>query len=394
MDPSSGGPCQGIRNSVPEMLKMGIQNEVATLDAPKSAFIGSDPFPVHALGPGKTSWMYSPRLIPWLIDNLLDYNVVIVHGLWNYHAYAVRRVFDRARRHTGVRQLPSLLVMPHGMLDPYFQKASGRQIKAIRNWLYWKVIEHYLIEKADVLLFTCQQELLLAGVTFRPYRPRLAINVGYGIANPPLADTGMTLAFHKNCPNLHGKPYWLFLGRIHIKKGILLLLRAYHQLLRNQGLDQSGDGNTLPQLVIAGPGFETVYGRQLETYVESNPELRPNVHFAGMLIGEAKWGALYGCDSFILPSHQENFGIAVVEAMACSKAVLISNRVNIWREISEDRAGIVADDCEAGIYSLLKKWIMLSPTQRNEMHVNAAACFRKRYTIEAHIRNLKKVIQD
>lgn len=57
---------------------------------------------------------------------------------------------------------------------------------------------------------------------------------------------------------------------------------------------------------------------------------------------------------FILPSHQENFGIAVVEALGCGKPVLISNKVNIWREIDSDNAGWVADDTYEGCLSLLK----------------------------------------
>ena len=61
-----------------------------------------------------------------------------------------------------------------------------------------------------------------------------------------------------------------------------------------------------------------------------------------MLTGDLKWGALHAAEAFILPSHQENFGIAVVEALACGKPVLISDKVNIWREIEADGACLVA----------------------------------------------------
>ncbi len=59
-----------------------------------------------------------------------------------------------------------------------------------------------------------------------------------------------------------------------------------------------------------------------------------------MLTGDLKWGAFRAAEAFVLPSHQENFGIAVVEALACGKPVLISDKVNIWREIVEDGAGL------------------------------------------------------
>ena len=91
--------------------------------------------------------------------------------------------------------------------------------------------------------------------------------------------------------------------------------------------------------MIAGPGLDTAFGREMRQLAESlcpQPSTltpQPAVFFPDMLTGDAKWGALYGCEAFVLPSHQENFGIAVVEALACGKPVLISNQVNIWREI-------------------------------------------------------------
>jgi glycosyltransferase involved in cell wall biosynthesis len=75
-----------------------------------------------------------------------------------------------------------------------------------------------------------------------------------------------------------------------------------------------------------------------------------------MLEGDAKWGALHGCEAFVLPSHQENFGIAVVEALGCGRPVLISDKVNIWREISENGAGLVEEDSVEGTARLLARF--------------------------------------
>jgi glycosyltransferase involved in cell wall biosynthesis len=73
-----------------------------------------------------------------------------------------------------------------------------------------------------------------------------------------------------------------------------------------------------------------------------------------MLLGELKWGALYSAEALVLPSHQENFGIVVVESIACGVPVLISNKVNIWREIAADGAGLVANDNLSGTIELLQ----------------------------------------
>ena len=80
MDPAKGGPCQGIRNSISEMDKLGVYNEVVCLDDPESTALQPDPFPIHALGPAKSSWYYSPKLIPWLDVSLTWFDVVIIHG--------------------------------------------------------------------------------------------------------------------------------------------------------------------------------------------------------------------------------------------------------------------------------------------------------------------------
>jgi len=84
-------------------------------------------------------------------------------------------------------------------------------------------------------------------------------------------------------------------------------------------------------LVIAGPD-QVGWRRELQTIVDKTG-LTSRVHWPGMLKGALKWGAFYACEAFILPSHQENFGIAVAEALACGKPVLLSDQVNIAPDI-------------------------------------------------------------
>lgn len=83
-----------------------------------------------------------------------------------------------------------------------------------------------------------------------------------------------------------------------------------------------------------------------------------------MLDGEQKWGAIGCSEVFVLPSHQENFGIVVAEALACRVPVLISNKINISREVQSEAAGFVETDTLAGTEALLQQWIGLSPQER------------------------------
>ena len=378
MDPQRGGPCQGIRNLATQMSKAGNTIEVVCLDDPHSDYLAKETLRVHALARGRGSWNYHPQLLSWLKGNLPRFDVIILNGLWQYPGYALFRVAG----HTG---MPPYFIFPHGMLDPWFQNAPERHLKAARNWLYWKLIEQRVIRNASALLFTCTEEMRLAQKTFHPFRPKREINVGYGVARPPDCHGNMRMAFGVSCPELGERPYLLFLSRIHPKKGIDLLLKAYGSLCRSRG------GSSLPKIVIAGPGMETSYGQNMQ---KLGDELCPanSIFWPGMLTGDAKWGALYHCEASLLPSHQENFGITVVETLACGRPVLISDQVNIWREIREAGAALVQKDSVAGTTQLLAEWFNLPAEARGHMAARAKTCFQRSFSIESAARSLLAAI--
>ena len=101
-----------------------------------------------------------------------------------------------------------------------------------------------------------------------------------------------------------------------------------------------------------------------------------------MLEGDLKWGAFYAADAFVLPSHQENFGVAVVEALACEVPVLISDKVNISPDIAQDEAGIVNADTAEGTYRSMTTLLTMQPAERRRMVSNGLACFRTRYEMK------------
>src|SRR6202011_5454174 len=108
--------------------EVGLQNEVASLDAPDAPFLTEEAFVIHTPGSGKGSWCYNSKLVPWLRGNLDRFDVVMVHGLWLYHGYAVQKVIRFLKKHQlsidqEKSKVPKVFIMPHGMLDPYFQRA-------------------------------------------------------------------------------------------------------------------------------------------------------------------------------------------------------------------------------------------------------------------------------
>lgn len=381
LDPVQGGVAQAIRSTVPRLLQADAECEVVTLDPPDASFIKNDRFKVHALGPASTPWNYSKTLLPWLINNLSSYDAVIIDGLWTYTSHATIKAIGQLTLNRNNR-VPKVFVMPHGMLDPYFQRDPSRRLKAIRNWFYWKLFEAKVINNADGLLFTCEQELLLAREPFKPYHPKREFNVGLGIEEPPVKSDEMVEEFLSSCAPLKGNPYFLFISRIHEKKGVDILVKSYARSRRSDS----------PKLVIAGPGLETPYGQQILQEVK-DLGLENEIFFPGMLQGGRKWGAFYGSLAFCLPSHQENFGIAVVEALACGRPVIISDQVNIWREIEDNGGGIISADNSDGYTKSFERWNQMSEQQRTEMGVGARAAFEKHFSIVPAAKKMVAVLK-
>jgi glycosyltransferase involved in cell wall biosynthesis len=377
--PESGGPIQGIRNYHEASNMLGIERTVVCFE--NQADLKSWNFPnslkLVGLGNANNLWQRNSALITWLKNNLLDYDCVVVNGIWTYHSYATWKVVSFFKKQTLSQKLPKVYVMPHGMLDPWFQKEKTRKIKAIRNIIYWHLIEKKVVNQVDAVLFTCDEEMLLAKKTFYGYKPKKEVNVGYGIQEPPQKNEIELEVFYNKFDINTSIPYFLFLSRIDFKKGVDLLLKAYNNILQ-----ESTDPNLIPNLVIAGSGFDSEYGNRLLKYIDIYPLLKQKTLLTGILGAEMKWAAIYGCEAFVLPSHQENFGIAVAEALACEKPVLITNKINIYREIEKGGGGIINEDTLAGTISNLKQWIALDAESKILMGKNAKKIYENNFKNE------------
>jgi glycosyltransferase involved in cell wall biosynthesis len=370
-DPRAGGPIEGISQRLNTLLGWGHTVEIATCDDPNSEFLKTFPVPVHALGPSISGFAFARGLRAWLNREIANYDVVIVNGLWQYHGVVARAAARRRGK--------DYWVFTHGMLDPWFNLAYP--MKAKKKKLFWP-LQHAVLRDAKAVLFTCEEERLLARQSFQPYEVRERV-VSYGTSGPSNDSEAHRKAFIDAYPQLAGKKFLLFLSRVHPKKGVDLLLKSFEGM---------ADGHPDIDLVIAGP-VDSEYRAELESLV-SDKKVAKRIHWAGMVQGDVKWGAFRSAEAFILPSHQENFGIAVVEALACGTPVLITNKVNIWREIEADGSGFVSDDTAAGVSQLLEKWRGTSPETRVAMGAAARGSFENRFTVEGSAKSLIEVVSE
>jgi glycosyltransferase involved in cell wall biosynthesis len=252
------------------------------------------------------------------------------------------------------------------MLDPWFRRRYP--LKHLKKCLYWPV-QYPVLRDAKAVLFTSRLESELAPRSFWPNR-WTSLVVPYGTNEPPANVDVQKRAFERMMPQVAGRRFLLFLSRIHEKKGCDLLIEAFASIAAQ---------HREVHLVMAGPD-QTGLRARLEARAKELG-VAERVHWPGLLTGDAKWGALRLCEAMVLPSHQENFGVIVAEALACGRPVLISNQVNLWPDVLEDGTGLVEPDTLEGTRSLLTRWLNLSGPEKTGMAGRAIASFQRRYSM-------------
>jgi glycosyltransferase involved in cell wall biosynthesis len=287
---------------------------------------------------------------------------MIMNGVWTFPGFALRSAARRAHRPYGI--------FVHGALDPWFNRTYP--LKRLKKLLYWR-LQYAVLRDAAAVFFTTKTERDLAGTSFRPNHWKSVIApLGIVEDEDAIQDPNREVeAFYGELPELRGRHFLLFLARIHEKKGCDLLIEAFARV-----------AVLAPdvQLVMAGPDQVGMQAK-LQSRAEQLG-IAARVHWPGMIGGEVKWGALRACDALVLPSHQENFGVSVAEALLAGRPVLLSYPVNIWPEIENDGVGLADDDTLEGTVRLLQRWFSLTAAEQAAMAARAQPCFAARFSLE------------
>jgi glycosyltransferase involved in cell wall biosynthesis len=292
---------------------------------------------------------FSPGLSRSLREMVPACDVVHVHNLWQFPQYAGYKAALAA----GV----PYIVSPHGGLDPYL-----RQRGRARKRLTAAVWQDEMLAKATLIHVTTEGEKeLIADIA--PQVPRAVVPCGLYVdefTSLPPPD-----AFRRERLDGYDGPMILFLGRITQKKGVDLLIRAFAEL---RPLHEC-------RLVIVGPDDEGILPGLRRLVGELG--IARDVVFLDAVFGDERLAALSSADVWALSSHTENFGIAVVEAMAAGCAVVTTPGVNLAAEIASADAGIVAEATPDGFAEALLE--TLSDDQRRARLERTARTFAARY---------------
>lgn len=371
VDPAYGGPVEVVRQLSGVMqAELGATVEAATLDDPEADFVANFPIKVHALGPGKGTYGHSPLFVPWMEKHAAEFDAIVVNGIWQYQSLGTYKALLKSGK--------PYFVFPHGMLDPYFNETYP--LKKIKKQIYWKLFEQKVLANAAAVMYTCEEERVLAQKSFSGYKATERV-VSLGIATPEFDLEACKKEFLFQYPHLQGERFLLFLSRIDPKKGIDMLIQAFASI-KDSGL----------KLVIAGPD-KSGLRPSLEELARASG-VSDLITWTGMITGSMKWGAYAACEAFALTTHQENFGIVLAEAMACSRPVLTTNKTNIWREINDSNAGLICTDTVDSVQGMLKEWIALSPEARSAFGERAYSCFKEKFEVGQSARLIYKTYED
>lgn len=290
-----------------------------------------------------------------LLDLLKTSDIVHLHTMWSllnaFVAMACRRMGK------------PYVVSPHGMLDSY-----SLGVKAWKKRLYLKLVERRAISGAAAIVFTADEERDRA-IGEVGHVPNSQV-VGLGADAPDTPLDRLADQFRAAHPDLADKRLLIFLGRLHPKKRADVAIRAMRGIVSN-----------VPDavLLVAGSG-EPAYINELESLVNALG-LDDHVRFVGHLSGDAKWSALAASELFVLPSLQENFAIAVAEALQLGTPVLITRSINIWREIVGAGAGIaLGEENLVGNLATQAADLLLDREKRHAMADRARALAQRDYT--------------
>lgn len=362
--PHSGGPTTVLNALAAHQVRAGLEVTVCTTNTDNPAGTLDVPVGQPVCEGGVTKWYFPVQFAPlalswplkqWLDRHVVDFDVVHVHGLYRFPAtYAAWRA-----RRAGV----AYLIRPHGNLDPFLYRQSSKSLVLKRLYERWFDLPN--LHAASAIHYTAADEE--ARAAFLQLRAP-GVVVANGLDLQDFATLPARGAFRKRLGLENDTPLVLFLGRLNFKKGLDLLVPAFARLV-----------GQIPaaHLAIVGPDNEGL-GREVRRWCREQGVER-QVSFVDHLPPAEVREAYVDADVFALTSYTENFGMTVAEAMACGCPVVISDQVNIWREVDAAGAGRVVGLDAVAIADALHA-VLTDPVAAHQMGLAGRRLVQEKYS--------------
>ncbi len=270
-------------------------------------------------------------------------DLVHIHGIWDPQTWW----FQKQAQKLGI----PVVVSPRGMLEPWILRRN-RHKKIPALLLY----QRKAILRADYIHATAESErdnIMFLGLNGLIH----TIPNGVDVSTTEIrTDWGTNKKI-------------LYLSRIHVKKGIEILIRAVDALRdRLEGY----------QVIIAGQGEES-YIQSLDEMIREL-KLEGIVRLAGGLYGEEKWDAYKTADFFVLPTFSENFGNVIVESLESGTPVITTWGAP-WEELILEKCGWWIDLSLENLIEAMKQALVITPFEREQMGRRGRHLVESKYTI-------------
>jgi len=360
LDPAQGGPPAVALRLAAAQAALGHEVVLTCHDSPNqreavqrslAGIPGIDRVRIEPVPDGLTLKTLVPRSTAEALGRLVQQaDVVHQHGVWEP---LVHQVSVQARKFKRPYVLTS-----HGMLDPWCLQQKWLK-KRIALWVTYR----RMLQEAACLHVLNRDEAEL----IKPLKIGTPVEIlpnGVFLEElQPLPDVG---TFRRSHPELGSDPYFLFLSRLHFKKGLDYLAQAFAKVVKK-----------IPavRLVVAGPdgGEQAAFEAEIKRL-----GIADRVHIVGPLWGKEKFAAMIDAAVFCLPSRQEGFSMAITEALACGLPAVISRECH-FPEVAEAGAGVVTELNADAVADGLER-LLTNPQQREAMGEAGRLLVRTRFT--------------
>ncbi|HCJ66293.1 MAG TPA: glycosyltransferase [Elusimicrobia bacterium] len=369
LSPEAGGTTKVVRELTETLAKRGIEISIFTtagknneriqqikgvdLKLFRSDFLARW-WPGHSSGLAKSVMEEAPK-----------FDLIHIHEIWHHPHFTAYTAAKRAKK--------PYIITVHGALEPWCLN-----YKAFKKKIFAALFERRILKEASVIHVLTEEET----------RNIQSFGVNNFIAVIP---NGLDPKEFQNLPGreelehlyptIKGKQVILFLGRIHPKKGLDILARAFGKIAKEQK-------NIC--LLVAGPN-NNGYQTRVENILKEEGVL-DKVIFAGMLTGQDKLAALSGSDFFVLPSYSEGFSMGILEAMICGLPVIITNQCN-FPDVSTAKTGEVIEPNENQLVKTLN--IFLNNQQlRKKRGENARNLIMEKFTWDKITNQMIELYED
>jgi len=327
LSPRSGGPAQALPALGRSLTDQGVKiliaatdEEMPSLEKIRPTFFESLPaifFPIQ----GGPSFKYSRPFARWLDEHVPEFDLVHIHAVFNHACIAAARACRRER-------VP-YIVRPLGTLAPWSMSQ-----KSLRKRLFWQISGRRMLLSADAVHYTSLPEQLTV---------EQSLGLSRGIVVPLGVDVPLPSAYSSLLYPI-AQPYVLVMSRLDPKKALDVLIEAFLSVAEQKAFESW-------KLVLAGDGPAT-YVRKLK-HITQRHRASDRIIFTGWLEGEKKWAAVSHASLLALVSYHENFGLCVMESLACGVPALVTRNVDLAIEIETSQSGWVCNLDEPSLQKTL-----------------------------------------